>query len=255
MDKETSKKDLEEQKSSKEKNSSNQDSEIGSELSELETMVKGALTELTDLESNLIDVISPSPDAPGKKESNYLMAVRRFQNAMKAALMDGSQKRNFETFEEGFSFYENALEILQSTGNKAELDQLKSEFSKLLMDIISADKNKRDPKFIPFIQKSCIKLAEIYESFGQYNSAIKFHNKNIELFKNNPLQADLERFQIYINYFLLKKTSTAQNYTNCRASTKFHQFQGFFEIRKGENETGSFRCSKGFKNPKYFRTY
>lgn len=199
-------------KNSRKKNTSQEDAKIGSEISELESMVKGALTELTDLESNLIDVISPSPELTGKKESNFLMAVRRFQNAMKVALIDGAQKRNFETFQEGFNFYHNALEILESTGNKAEVDQLKSEFSKRLMSIISKEENRKDPKFIPFLQKSCIKLAKIYESFGQFDAGIKFHDKNIQLFKSQPLQGDLERLQIFLDYLLLNNISRAKEY-------------------------------------------
>ena len=61
--------------------------EVDDELSDLENTVMGALTELTDLENNLLSIIAPSGHI--SPDSNYLVAVRRFQNAMKIATQCG----------------------------------------------------------------------------------------------------------------------------------------------------------------------
>ena len=66
------------------------------ELVELEEMVKGALSELTDLETQFEDIFSPPSEIEVNQEGNYLMAVRRFQNAMKVALFDGATKKTFK---------------------------------------------------------------------------------------------------------------------------------------------------------------
>ena len=128
------------------------------DLSSLEGVVQNALTELTDLENNLLNVISPSAGSQADKDSNYLLAVRRLQNAMKVALLDGARKKDLKTFEEGFNFYNNALEIITATGIQSEIDQVMSEFAQTLIKIITKPENIKNPEFKPFAFKACKNL-------------------------------------------------------------------------------------------------
>ncbi len=183
---------------------------VNSELNSLESLVKGALTELTDLESNILNVIKPSAGTKANQENNYLMAVRRFQNAMKVAILDGANKRDLKTFEEGFNFYKNALDIMTSVGNQDEIDRTKSEFAQLLFKILTKTENSKDNSFIPFATKACMVLAEIYDSTRQFNTSLKFHNRTGDLLTDNPLVADIEYFQAYLNALLVKDIKAAE---------------------------------------------
>ncbi|MHA1291736.1 MAG: hypothetical protein ACTSQJ_03595 [Promethearchaeota archaeon] len=179
---------------------------LDTELSGLENVVKGALTELTDLETHLLDLIAPST---GVKESNYLMAVRRFQNAMKVAIIDGASKRDINTFNEGFNFYNNAIEIVLATGNQGEIDQVRSEFAQTLFKVLEMSEKINDSSFNVFVSKACQVLAEIYDSFEQYNTGLEFHNRAGDLMANNPIAANFEYFQTVLDYILLKDFENA----------------------------------------------
>jgi len=185
------------------------ESATDTDLSSLEDVVQGALTELTDLENNLLEVISPSAGSQADKDSNYLLAVRRLQNAMKVALLDGARKKDFKTFEEGFNFYNNALEIITATGIQSEIDQVMSEFAQTLIKIITKPENIKNPEFKPFAFKACKNLAEIYDYFKNFEISGKFHNRAGDLTSDNPLIAELEYFQSVIDYILLNDLNKA----------------------------------------------
>ncbi len=185
------------------------------QLSSLENLVKGALTELTDLEGNLLDLIKPSNQASSNyQESNLLVAVRRFQNAMKVALFDGASKREIRLFEQAFSFFNNALELVSSTGNQAEIDQLKSEFAQSLHKIASLGDQINDESFNPFLIKTFQALAEIYDSFEQYSTGLSYHGRAGNILIKDPdlvIQANLEYLQATIGYLLCSAMDKAQN--------------------------------------------
>ncbi len=181
---------------------------VDAELSDLEDIVKGALTELTDLENNLLNIISPSLDNLNK-DGNYLMAARRFQNAMKIALFDGTSKRDIKIYDEGFNFYNSALEIISATGNQSEIDQVKTEFAHALIKIITKTENTNDPEFEPFAFRACKSLAEIYDYFKQFKVSAEFHVRTGDLKSDNPLIAELEYFQAVLDHILLKNIKAA----------------------------------------------
>jgi hypothetical protein len=183
-------------------------------LSSLESLVIGALTELTDLEGNLLNLIKPSDEA-GKnyQESNLLMAVRRFQNAMKVALFDGASMRDFNLFEESFNFYNSALELITSTGNQAEIDQVMSEFAQSLQKIASLGDQINDETFNPFLIKTFQGLAEIYDTFEQYKTGVSYHGRAGNLLIKDPnlvIQANLEYLQATIGYLIISELEKAQ---------------------------------------------
>lgn len=191
-----------------------QSDNVDDELSDLENLVQGALTELTDLESNMLHMITPGAQNEANRESNYVMAVRRFQNAMKIALLDGVSKRDINIYEEAFNFYKNALELIQSTGNQNEIEQIRQEFAKLLIQITTNEQNYKDPGFEPFLFKACATLGEIYDHFGDYNTSSRFHNKAGDLTKDGSLHAEMKYFEAFIALILLGKNQKAQNYTS-----------------------------------------
>ena len=177
------------------------------ELSSLESLVKGALTELTDLEGNLLNLIGPSSGAEQNyQDSNLLMAVRRFQNAMKVAIFDGANKRDLNLFEEAFNFYENALELISSTGDLGEIDQHKSEFAQALQRIANLGEQTNEEAFFPFLVKAYQGLGEIYDSFEQYKTGLLNHGRAANLLIKNPqliIQANFHMIISILARFLL----------------------------------------------------
>ena len=184
------------------------------ELSSLESLVKGALTELTDLEGNLLNLIGPSSGAEQNyQDSNLFMAVRRFQNAMKVAIFDGANKRDFSLFEEAFNFYENALELISSTGDLGEIDQHKSEFAQSLQKIANLGEQTDEETIFPFLIKAYQGLGEIYDSFEQYNTGLLNHGRAANLLIKDPqliIQANFEYFQAILGYLLINENEKAQ---------------------------------------------
>lgn len=211
MGEKTPQKEIEELEDSVKKAIGSLSGEFNNELSSLEDIVRGALTELTDLENNLIDIIAPSSSNQENKDSKYLLVVRRFQNAMKVALLDGVRKRDLKTFEEGFNFYNSALEIINATGNQSEIEQVMSEFAQILIKITTNTENANDSNFEPFALKACKSLAEIYDSFNNFETSVKFHIRSGDLMSDSPLIAELEYFQAAIDYILLNNIKTAQD--------------------------------------------
>ena len=196
--------------------------ETNDELLKLEQMVKWALKELTELEAQFEDIFHPSSKSYGNQESNYLMVVRRFQNAMKVALYDGAGEMNIKTFEEGFNFYKNALGILNSTGDQAEIDQHKSELAQTLIQIVTNANSKDAAEFMPFLFKACKKLAEIYDSFDSFKTGLKFHIQAGKLIQENQLLADFEYFQVILNHLIL---NDLENAVKSQSNLKLRHFK------------------------------
>ena len=192
------------------------------ELLKLEQMVKWALKELTELEAQFEEIFNPSSKSFGNQESNYLMVVRRFQNAMKVALYDGAGEKNIKTFEEGFNFYKNALSILNSTGNQAEIDQHKSELAQTLIQIVTNTESEDATEFMPFLYKACKNLAEIYDSFDQVKTGLKFHIQAGKLIRENQLLADFEYFQVILNHLIL---NDLENAVKSQSNLKLRHFK------------------------------
>jgi len=184
------------------------------ELSSLENLVKGALTELTDLEGNLLNLIGPTSGAEQNyQDSNLFMAVRRFQNAMKVAVYDGTNKRDLSLFEEAFNFYNNALELITSTGDLGEIDQHKSEFAQALQKIANLGEQTNEEAISPFLIKAYQGLAEIYDSFEQYNTGLFYHGRAANLLIKDPqliIHANFEYFQAILGYLLINENEKAQ---------------------------------------------
>lgn len=186
-------------------------------LSSIDNLVKDALTELTVLEGGLLDLIKPSSEAgSNNQESNVLLAVRRFQNAMKLALFDGASKRDLNLFEEAFNFFNNALELISSTGNQGEIEQVKNEFAQALHKIASLGDQIKDEAFNPFLMKTFQVLAEIYDTFGQYKTSISYHGRAGNILIKEPnliIQANLEYLQAIIGYLIINEVEKAQKFS------------------------------------------
>ena len=56
-------------------------------------------------------------------------------------------KRDLSLFEEGFNFYNNALELISSTGDLGEIDQHKSEFAQALQNIANLGETINEDAF------------------------------------------------------------------------------------------------------------
>ena len=186
-------------------------------LSSIDNLVKDALTELTALEGGLLDLIKPSSEAgSNNQESNVLMAVRRFQNGMKLALFDGASKRDINLFEEAFNFFNNALELITSTGNQGEIEQVKNEFAQALHKIASLGDQIKDEAFNPFLIKTFQVLGEIYDTLGQYKTSISYHGKAGNILIKDPnliIQANLEYLQAIIGYLIINEVEKAQKFS------------------------------------------
>lgn len=189
---------------------------IDNEILDLEKIIRDASLELKDL------------------DRNYLLAVKRFQNAMKVALFDGANKMDLKTFEDGFNFYNNALEIVISTGNHAEIEQLKNEFVQTLIKILTTTKNVNNKDFLPFAYRACKSLGEVYDSVERFEISIKFHNFAGVLMRETPLLADFEYFQVVLNYILIGDKKSAKFFSNELKLKQFktmgrHLIQSFIE--------------------------
>jgi hypothetical protein len=188
------------------------DLKLKDEISNLENTVEGVLSELSDLEQKLPNIVNPQMGQTATRDNDYILAVRRFQKAMKLSLLDGSKKREKNLFEQGFKFYENAESMILATGNQAELDHLRNEFAQALFKVVMMAKDNKDKEFEPFIIKSCQGLARINEDLGQYDIALTFHSRaGYLLSEPNPIASELEYFQVILDNLLIKDRQKAEN--------------------------------------------
>ena len=185
-----------------------QSGDVGDEISSLEEMVQEALGDLTTIDDNLLDIISPSGNITSEKKS--MMLVRRFQNSMIKSLAEGIANKNMEVFREAFDFFDSAIDILTSTGNLTEIDQAKTELINDLKKILD-HLDKDDLSLRPFAFKICRVLAELYDSFEQYSTALLFHNQAGNL-NENDLVAHLEYIQVALDYLLIEEIEDAKEY-------------------------------------------
>jgi len=183
------------------------------EVSELEGEVADVLHELSNLEEQFSDILKPklSTSAQGTADTNYLVAVRRFQNGMRVSLINGAETGNKQTFLEGFNFYEGAITLLRASGDSAELQQCVYELIQTLLKIISkaspsADENAPYGPF--FLHKSCQYLANIYELNNDFELAMKFHDRAANFSKG--IVRELELLQKLINALLSNNLNIAQ---------------------------------------------
>ena len=109
------------------------------EVTKLENEIEGLLGELTNLELQFEDLLKPkiSVERQRQVDTNYLMAVRRFQNGMRLSLMNGAETGNPKTFLEGFKFYEGALTLLKASGNSDDIQQCINELIQTLLKIVA----------------------------------------------------------------------------------------------------------------------
>ena len=183
------------------------------EISNLENIVEGVISELADLDKNFPNIIQSIKNSSAGADQNYLMAVRRLQNAMKLYILDGVNKLDKNMFDQGLEFYENAKSMILATGDQAELDQLRNEFAQLLFKVLSMTKDKvSDEKYTPFILKACDGLAEINEQLGQYDIASTFRRQSAYFSsKTNPLVSDIEYLHALIDHLLSNNIKKAEN--------------------------------------------
>ncbi len=183
------------------------------EVSKLESEVENVLQELSNLEVQFEDVLKPklSISTPGAVDTNYLVAVRRFQNGMRVSLLNGAETGNKQTFMEGFKFYVGALTMLKANNDVGEIQQLNNELIQTLVKIISKA-NPTSDEYEPygpfFLYKSCHHLATIYELSNEFELAMKFHDRAANFSKG--LVRELELLQKAINALFSNKVSIAQ---------------------------------------------
>jgi len=182
--------------------------DVGDEITSLEDMVQEALTDFTDIDSNLLDIITPSGTIGSGGKS--LMLVRRFQNSMQESLTNGVAKKDMDIFLEAFDFFDSAIDILTSTGNQEEIDQVKTELVNDLKKLLEK-LDITDPSLRPFAFKACKVLAETYDSFEQFSSALHFHNRAGNLHEND-LVAHMEYIQVVFDYLLIDEIDEAKSY-------------------------------------------
>ncbi|MFX1293614.1 MAG: hypothetical protein ACFFD2_01960 [Promethearchaeota archaeon] len=183
------------------------------EVSKLKNEVEGILNELTQLELQFTDILKPKlrTSAQGAVDTSYLVAVRRFQNGMRAALLNGADQGNEKTFLEGFKFYEGALTLLKASADSGEIQQCENELIQTLLKIIAkavpmADENAPYGPF--FLYKSCQYLAYIYESRNEFELAMRFHDRAASF--STGIVRDLEYLQKMLNALLDNKKSITQ---------------------------------------------
>lgn len=183
------------------------------EVSKLEHEVENVLQELSTLEVQFEDVLKPRmrSDAKGAIDTNYLVAVRRFQNGMRVSLLNGAETGNKQTFMEGFKFYVGALTMLKANNDVGEIQQLNNELIQALIKIIG----KGDPSAAEeapygpfFLKKSCQHLATIYELSNEFDLSMKFHDRAANF--ATGLEKDLELLQKMINALLAGKNAIAE---------------------------------------------
>jgi len=180
------------------------------ELSNLENKVESVLTELSDLEQKLPEINKPGQKIP--LDNNYIMASRRFQNAMQLAILDGVRKRDIDLLNQGFEFYKNAVAMTSATGNLGEVEQVRKEFAEVLFKVLMMAKEFKDDKgFNPFLTRICQGLAEFYEYNHQYDMALKFHARaGYLLNESNPLLAEVEYFASILDHLMVQNKDKAE---------------------------------------------
>ena len=183
---------------------------VDDELSNLENAVETALGELSELDDKFADIVKSTSDLSGK-EGKMLLAARRLQNSMTVMIYVGAKKRDLETFNEGFNFYNNAIAMLASSGNRAEIDQTKNEFAQVLLKVLTLSDAEEDEEFRPFLAKACQMLAEIYDSFKMYDTGLQFHIQAGNLLADNPIQNEFEYLKVLFAYILLGQEDNAKN--------------------------------------------
>jgi hypothetical protein len=191
--------------------------EENDEVSELEGEVEDVLHELSNLELQFSDLLKPklSTSGHGTADTNYLVAVRRFQNGMRVSLLNGAETGNKQTFLEGFNFYEGAITILKASGDSAELQQCVYELIQTLLKIIAkaSPSSDEDAPYGPFfLYKSCQYLANIYESNNDFELALKFHDRAASFSKG--IVKELELLQKFIDALLGNDLTVAQDALN-----------------------------------------
>jgi len=189
----------------------------GDEFSKLEDEIEDVLHELSNLELQFTDILKPKlkTDAAGAVDTNYLVAVRRFQNGMRVSLLNGAETGNKQTFLEGFKFYEGAITLLRANADTAEIQQCIRELVELLLKIIAKAKPnaEEDAPYGPFfLYKSCQYLANIYESSNDFELAMKFHDRAASFSKG--LVRELEILQKLVDALLCNNLSLAQSTLN-----------------------------------------
>ncbi|MHA1310313.1 MAG: hypothetical protein ACTSQO_05215 [Candidatus Helarchaeota archaeon] len=213
MDKEASNKEIEEiEDITKNLLKDVSDLKLEEEINNVENTVERVLTELSDLGEKLPQFASNLTNKTISIDQNYLMAVRRLQNAMKLYLIDGTNKKDLNLYKQGFEFFKNAESMILATRNQAELDQIRNEFAQSLFKVLMITKNrKNDNDYTPFILMACKGLAEINENLKQYDIALTFHSRAGYLLSNqNPLLAELEYFQAILDHILISDNQKAE---------------------------------------------
>jgi len=187
------------------------------EVSKLEGEVEDVLHELSNLELQFTDILKPklSSTAQGTIDTNYLVAVRRFQNGMRVSLLNGAETGNKQTFLEGFNFFEGAATLLKANGDSAELHQCVNELIQTLLRIIAKAKPyaEEEAPYGPFfLYKSCQYLANIYESSDDFELAMKFHDRAANFSKG--IVKELELLQKMLDALLCNNQTIAQETLN-----------------------------------------
>ncbi|NVM01523.1 MAG: hypothetical protein HWN67_04275 [Candidatus Helarchaeota archaeon] len=177
------------------------------EVSELQNEIENVLDELSNLEVQFTEILKPRVDSTQAPiDTGYIMAVRRFQNGMRVSLLNGAETGNKETFLEGFRFYEGALILLKSHNDSNEIQQCINELVQILLKIISKAKPKAEensPYGPFFLRKSCQYIANVYESSGNFEVGMKFHDRAANL--STGLEKELEFLQKLMNALLCNK--------------------------------------------------
>ncbi len=177
------------------------------EYSEIENEVENVLRELSNLEVQFEDVLKPRiKTGQGAVDTNYLVAVRRFQNGMRVSLLNGADMGNKETFEKGLEFYVGALTILKANSDIGEIQQLNNELIQTLIKIITRGNpsaGEYDPYGPFFLVRSCQQLATIYELSNEFELALKFRDRAANFLRG--LKREFELIKKVIDAILCKK--------------------------------------------------
>jgi len=184
------------------------------EVSKLEHEVENVLNELSNLEVQFEDVLKPRmrTNAHGAVDTNYLVAVRRFQNGMRVSLLNGAETGNKQTFLEGFKFYVGALTMLKANSDVGEIQQLNNELIQNLVKIIGKGQPEAE-EFAPngpfFLKKSCQHLATIYELSNEFGLAMKFHDRAANF--STGIDREVELLQKILDALLSNQLAIVQN--------------------------------------------
>lgn len=185
------------------------------DLTQLESEIENVLSELSSLEVEFTQILQqPQIGSSTTVDTNYLVAVRRFQNGMRVSIRNGAETGNKQTFLEGFKFYEAALTLLKASGDMAEIQNLIHELVQLLYKVLEkANPVSEDgPYGTFFLRKSCQYIANIYESSKDFQTALQYHDRAANL--SRGLDRELEFLQKIIDALLSNDPSTAQATVN-----------------------------------------